>query len=109
MRRSRLLVPAVSLGLLAATLIVAPVQAAPATQDTITPAFTPTLTYLTCPTGEKLPPRTRCAELTVPLDWQTPDDGRTIEIALRVTRSQQRGGALTFNPGGPGGSGIGIA
>ena len=59
MRRSRLLVPAVSLGLLAATLVIAPVQAAPATQDTITPAFTPTLTYLTCPTGEKLPPRTR--------------------------------------------------
>ena len=109
MRRSRLLVPAVSLGLLAATLVIAPVQAAPATQDTITPAFTPTLTYVACPAGEKLPPRTRCAELTVPLDWQTPDDGRTIEIALRVTRSQQRGGALTFNPGGPGGSGIGIA
>ena len=106
MRRSRLLVPAASLGLLAATLIGAPVQAAPPTQATITPAFTPTLTYLTCPADEELPPRTRCATLTVPLDWQTPDDGRTTEIALRVTRSQQRGGALTFNPGGPGGSGI---
>lgn len=98
--------PAASLGLLAATLIGAPVQAAPPTQATITPAFTPTLTYLTCPADEELPPRTRCVTLTVPLDWQTPDDGRTTEIALRVTRSQQRGGALTFNPGGPGGSGI---
>ena len=107
MRRARFLVPAASLGLLAGSLIVGPVQAAPMTEVAVTPAFTPTLTYVTCPVGEKLPPRTRCATLTVPLDWQTPDDGKTIEIALRVTRSKHREGALTFNPGGPGGSGIG--
>ena len=109
MRRARILVPAVSLGLLAGSLIVAPVQAAAPPPSLDATAFTPTLTYVTCPADEKLPPRTRCATLTVPLDWQTPDDGRTIEIALRVTRSKQRDGGLTFNPGGPGGSGIGIA
>ncbi len=109
MRRARFLVPAVSLGLLAGSLIVAPVQAAAPPPSVDATAFTPTLTYVTCPVGEKLPPRTRCATLTVPLDWQTPDDGNTIEIALRVTRSKQRGGGLTFNPGGPGGSGIDLA
>jgi pimeloyl-ACP methyl ester carboxylesterase len=106
MRRARFLVPALSLGLLAGSLIVAPVQAAAPPPSVDATAFTPTLTYVTCPADEKLPPRTRCATLTVPLDWQTPDDGRTIEIALRVTRSKQRDGGLTFNPGGPNGSGI---
>ncbi|MDP4974453.1 MAG: alpha/beta fold hydrolase, partial [Candidatus Nanopelagicales bacterium] len=108
MRRARILVPALSLGLLAGSLIVAPVQAAPPPPSVDATAFAPTLTYVTCPADEKLPPRTRCATLTVPLDWQTPDDGKTIEIALRVTRSKQRGGGFTFNPGGPGGSGTEI-
>jgi pimeloyl-ACP methyl ester carboxylesterase len=109
MRRARILVPAVSLGLLAGSLIVAPVQAAAPQPSLDATAFTPTLTYVTCPVGETLPPRTRCATLTVPLDWQTPDDGKTIEIAVRVTRSKQSGGGLTFNPGGPGLSGINAA
>lgn len=106
MRRAQLLVPAVSLGLLAAGLTVAPVQAA--APQTSPPAFTPSLAYVTCPSDEELPTGTRCATLTVPLDWQTPDDGRTIKIALRVKLSKQRGGALTFNPGGPGESGISL-
>ena len=104
-----LVVPALALAAVAALglgLLPAGASAAPA--PTVDVAFTPTLTYLTCPADEDLPARTRCATLTVPLDWQTPDDGRTIEIALRVTRSKQRGGALTFNPGGPGASGIDI-
>jgi pimeloyl-ACP methyl ester carboxylesterase len=104
--RARFLVPAVSLGLLAGSLIVAPVQATAPQPSVDATAFTPTLTYVTCPAGETLPPRTRCATLTVPLDWQTPDDGRTTQIALRVIRSKQRDGGLTFNPGGPGASGI---
>ena len=104
MKTFRLAAPALSLGLLAAGLIVVPAQAAP--PQTTAPAFTPTLAYEACPPGEKLPAGTRCATLTVPLDWQTPDDGRTIEIALRVKRSKQRGGGLTFNPGGPGAAGI---
>ena len=69
MRRARILVPAVSLGLLAGSLIVAPVQAAAPPPSVDATAFTPTLTYATCPVGEKLPPRTRCATLTVQSAW----------------------------------------
>ena len=110
MYRMRMLVPALSLGLLAAGLIVAPAQASPPseTPEAVASAFTPTLRYEDCPEGEELPRGTRCARLTVPLDWQTPDDGRTIEIAVRHKRSTQQGGGLTFNPGGPGGSGIAL-
>lgn len=70
-------------------------------------AFEPTLTYVDCP-DEVKPASTKCAELTVPLDWQTPDDGRTTKIALRVIPSPRGGGGFTFNPGGPGGAGIEI-
>lgn len=76
------------------------------TANTVESAFTPVLTYVTCPSDDSLPARTRCAELTVPLDWQTPDEGRTISIAVRVTRGKTSTGGLTWNPGGPGGSAI---
>ena len=71
-------------------------------------AFTPKLTYVTCPVEEDLPPRTKCAKLTVPLDWQTPYDGRTIQIAMRVTTPRSDPGklGLTWNPGGPGSSAV---
>jgi pimeloyl-ACP methyl ester carboxylesterase len=48
----------------------------------------------------------QCAKLTVPLDWQNPSNGRTTTIDVRVKRSKEGKGGLTFNPGGPGGSGI---
>jgi pimeloyl-ACP methyl ester carboxylesterase len=90
----------VTLGLLAAGLT--GLAIAPAAS-----AFEPTLTYVDCP-DEVKPANTKCAELTVPLDWQTPDDGRTTRIALRVIPSARGGGGFTFNPGGPSGSGIEI-
>ena len=68
-------------------------------------AFEPTLTYVACP-ADVQPATTKCAELTVPLDWQTPDDGRTTTIALRVIPSRLNGGGFTFNPGGPGATAI---
>ena len=89
---------ALALGLMPAGATAAPARAVDAT-------FTPTLTYVACPADVK-PTSTKCAELTVPLDWQTPDDGRTTTIALRVIPSARSGGGFTFNPGGPGGSGI---
>jgi len=67
--------------------------------------FTPTLSYYTCPPKSK-PAGVRCAWLTVPLDWHTPNDGRTTRIDVRVMRAPGGNGGLTFNPGGPGGSGI---
>jgi pimeloyl-ACP methyl ester carboxylesterase len=90
-----------SLGLLAAGMT--GLVSAPAAS-----AFTPTLTYVPCPAEAEPSGVVRCAELTVPLDWQTPDDGRTTTIALRVIPSKRSGGGFTFNPGGPGGEGIDI-
>ncbi|MER6473227.1 alpha/beta fold hydrolase [Streptomyces collinus] len=46
----------------------------------------------------------RCAEVTVPLDYQRPG-GRTIKVAisrLRATDTAHRHGTLLYNPGGPG-------
>ncbi|KAH0355525.1 hypothetical protein KCU83_g1854, partial [Aureobasidium melanogenum] len=58
--------------------------------------------------------RFQCARLQVPMDWTAEKgvDNRTVEIALiklpasvPVTDSRY-GGAVVFNPGGPGGSGV---
>ncbi|MGX2995317.1 alpha/beta hydrolase [Streptomyces sp. JNUCC 64] len=49
-----------------------------------------------------------CATLTVPVDYRKPE-GRTIGIAvsrIKATDPSKRRGALLFNPGGPGGSGL---
>jgi pimeloyl-ACP methyl ester carboxylesterase len=86
-------------------LVSLPAGASAAPAPGVDAAFTPTLAYVACPRDVK-PASTKCAELTVPLDWQTPDDGRTTTIALRVIPSVRGGGGFTFNPGGPSGSGI---
>lgn len=71
-------------------------------------AFKPTLNFIDCP-ADATPVGVECAELTVPLDWQTPDDERTTTIALRVIRSErENAGGFTFNPGGPGSGSIDI-
>ncbi|MEW2530580.1 alpha/beta hydrolase [Streptomyces sp. NPDC047071] len=66
-----------------------------------------------CPAAEGLPPSVRCGTVTVPLDYADPD-GKQIE--LTVSRAEATGragghrvarqGALVFNPGGPGASGM---
>ncbi|MEU5251690.1 alpha/beta hydrolase [Streptomyces longwoodensis] len=69
-----------------------------------------------CPDAEDLPAGIRCGTVTVPLDYAHPD-GRQIELTVsRVEatgkdprageRPVPRQGALVFNPGGPGGSGL---
>jgi pimeloyl-ACP methyl ester carboxylesterase len=71
-----------------------------------TSTFTPTLNPVGCAnTGDDdTPAPTTCFELTVPLDWRTPDDGRTVKIAVAVTPAKRNPGrqGLTWNPGGPG-------
>ncbi|WP_159774127.1 alpha/beta hydrolase [Streptomyces sp. HM190] len=64
----------------------------------------------TCPKAEGLPDLLRCGTVKVPLDYARPF-GR--QISLTVSRVEARGkgkvprqGALVFNPGGPGGSGM---
>ncbi|MDG5803930.1 alpha/beta hydrolase [Streptomyces ossamyceticus] len=63
-----------------------------------------------CPAKEGLPDGLRCGTVKVPLDYTRPF-GR--QISLTVSRVEARGkgkvprqGALVFNPGGPGGSGM---
>lgn len=101
----RRIVAAPALALAGALMLgLVPMGASAAPAPTVDVAFTPTLTYAPCPVGEELPARTRCATLRVPLDWQTPDDGRTVLIAMRVTTPRRDAGrmGLTWNPGGPG-------
>ena len=53
-----------------------------------------------------------CGKLTVPLDYDHPEDGRTIKVALlRVpaTDKKKRIGSLLLNPGGPGAPGTQFA
>lgn len=59
---------------------------------------------------EELPDPVRCAALRVPLDYARPDGP---QISLTVSRVPATGrggaarqGALVFNPGGPGASGM---
>ncbi len=49
-----------------------------------------------------------CATVTVPMDYNQPD-GKTIQVAVkkRAADGESRG-SLFINPGGPGGSGIGL-
>ncbi|MGH3716104.1 MAG: alpha/beta hydrolase [Micromonosporaceae bacterium] len=57
--------------------------------------------------------RYECATVKVPQDWNNPDDGETLDIALLRARAKRQGrdriGSLVINPGGPGGSGIDTA
>src|SRR6266487_4429491 len=67
-----------------------------------------TLNWHSCsPTS---PPILQCAELQVPLDYSHPQ-GAKITLGLdrlKAEDPQHRIGSLVFNPGGPGGSGVGI-
>jgi pimeloyl-ACP methyl ester carboxylesterase len=92
-------------GLACATSLLAGLTGAVASAAPAAAAFEPKLSYFKCP-PKSLPSGVQCARLTVPLDWQNPNDGRTTTIDVRVMRSKEGKGGLTFNPGGPGGSGV---
>ncbi|MGW0391520.1 alpha/beta fold hydrolase [Streptomyces sp. NPDC003042] len=73
-------------------------------------ADAPGLDFAPCPAVEALPDPVRCATLRVPLDYARPDGPR---ISLTVSRVPATGhgkaarqGALVYNPGGPGASGM---
>ncbi|MEV5511013.1 alpha/beta hydrolase [Streptomyces orinoci] len=65
--------------------------------------------FRSCPAAEGLPASVRCGTVSVPLDYSRPN-GK--QISLTVSRGRATGGrseyqgALFFNPGGPGGSGM---
>ncbi|MFI0537715.1 alpha/beta hydrolase [Streptomyces sp. WSLK1-3] len=69
-----------------------------------------------CPAAEDLPEGVQCGTVSVPLDYARPD-GRQIRLTVSRVRATQkdphnskrrvpRQGALVYNPGGPGGSGM---
>ncbi|MFI1454407.1 alpha/beta fold hydrolase [Streptomyces roseus] len=68
------------------------------------------LDFRPCPAVEELPPPVRCATLRVPLDYARPDGPRIPLTVSRVTATRRDGaarqGALVYNPGGPGASGM---
>ncbi|MFE2880659.1 alpha/beta fold hydrolase [Streptomyces roseus] len=68
------------------------------------------LDFQACPAVEELPPPVRCATLRVPLDYARPD-GPQIPLTVSRVAATRRGGAarqgaLVYNPGGPGASGM---
>lgn len=64
------------------------------------------ITWIECPSS--LPEDVECGRLDVPIDWALePSDSRRASIAFAVHRATgERRGTYTFNPGGPGGSGL---
>lgn len=67
------------------------------------------INWQACPADWGLKSPIRCGYVTVPLDYARPN-GRTIKIAVDRAVStgskKERQGALVYNPGGPGGSGM---
>jgi pimeloyl-ACP methyl ester carboxylesterase len=65
--------------------------------------------WAACPADWSLPAPIQCGYVTVPVDYAKPD-GKQIRLAMDRVASTgtaaQRQGALLYNPGGPGGSGL---
>lgn len=48
-----------------------------------------------------------CGTIDAPMDWFTPEDGRSIEVSMIVRPADgEVWGSMLYNPGGPGGSGL---
>jgi len=91
-------------GALAASALIAPATAAEPLAD---PARG-TITWSDCP--DEGFDGFECGTLIVPLDWDNLANPANAEIALAVKRATgKRMGYLSFNPGGPGESGLAIA
>lgn len=70
---------------------------------------TPKLGWYDC--SSIFAPRTQCAEVALPLDYDQPNGAKTTVSVLRLpaTDPKRRIGSLFVNPGGPGGSGVTFA
>src|SRR5690606_33555779 len=55
--------------------------------------------------------KAQCAQMRAPMDYGHPDRGDVSVAVMRIaaTEPAKRRGALFFNPGGPGGDGLGLA
>ncbi|MFI2707915.1 alpha/beta hydrolase, partial [Nocardioides sp. CER28] len=90
-----------------------PGHGTPGHHDPGTPAYTPPpITWGTCPTTSLQKAGAVCGMLTVPLDYAHPD-GQKIQLAVskiaHKTSDAAAQGPMLVNPGGPGGSGLGLA
>ena len=102
-------------GALIATLLVGPGVATatpPAAEAATAPAASDpqrgTITWGECPSDDF--DGFECGVLTVPLDWDNLANPANAEIAVTVKRATGKSrGYLSFNPGGPGGSGMAAA
>ncbi|XVV05527.1 alpha/beta hydrolase [Actinosynnema sp. CA-248983] len=97
----------VSVGLALVTTLATAVVPSFATTDPLAPYTSQQLTWKPCSANV---PALECADVVVPLDYSRPDADR---ISVRVSRLKaqdpaRRRGVLLLNPGGPGGSGIGM-
>jgi len=96
-----------------ATLVTAGSLMATATPVVAAPAVPPTqasehvVSVACADIGVKLD-ALECGRLSVPVDWFSADDTAQGSIAFAIHRatSKKKIGTLTFNPGGPGGSGL---
>ena len=86
----------------------APTPAAPAADQAVTDPQRGTITWGECPAQRF--DGFECGVLTVPLDWDDLANPANAEIAVTVKRATgKRMGFLSFNPGGPGESGMASA
>ncbi|MEJ8660486.1 MULTISPECIES: alpha/beta hydrolase [Streptomyces] len=106
------------------SLVLSALTAAPAGGATPTPYGTPEdrgaivaaaraaatgVAFGACPAAQKLPPSAECGTVAVPLDYADPwGPGIRLTVSrLKATGAPaDRQGALVYNPGGPGGSGM---
>ncbi|MBW5482318.1 alpha/beta hydrolase [Streptomyces bambusae] len=83
----------------------APSAQPPAVPDALRPYYAQKLQWRDCGV-----PGFQCATMKVPLDYDHPESGQDIDLAVSrkvATGPGKRLGSLVVNPGGPGGSGIG--
>jgi len=109
--RKTLLCAGAAISLTVLTLVVPTVaQAKTATAETATSASS--IKWGTCTSTRLQDAGGQCAKISVPLDWSKPS-GTKIKLAIsrikHTVPSSQYQGVMLVNPGGPGGSGLGLA
>ncbi|MGH7534510.1 MAG: alpha/beta fold hydrolase, partial [Gemmatimonadales bacterium] len=101
--RAGAFVGAATVAVVAAALSPVTAQAAPSM-----PRTAGALSWGPCKDVGLLAAGAECATLKVPLDWDEPSN-TTVSLALsRVRATRDRQGVMLSNPGGPGGSGLGM-
>jgi len=100
-------------GLLAAGLITAPLAQAAPQAPAAAPDFQPApAKFGTCTAPRLVAAKAECATVTVPMDYTNPE-GATVGLAIsrvKHTVAEARYQGITLvNPGGPGGSGLGLS